>query len=234
MLVIHPSSSGGSQTPIREPDAKTPIRKPDADPSSWRLQRIHTPDGLADSPGNGVPPSRKLIFRYRLRCWPLTQRPLAGARSRSVSQTPRHRCVSQTPIRRRGAFSGPTPLMAWRTPPGTGCPQAESLCSDIDSDAGHSPVVLWTCARCRSVGQTPINRSAKRRSTGRRRSIGQTPIGRGRGLNLSLGQTPILRRRGAYNGCTPTLLMAWRTHPRTGYPQAESLCSDIDSDAGSL
>ena len=30
---------------------QTLIREPDADPSSWRLQRTHTPDGLADSPG---------------------------------------------------------------------------------------------------------------------------------------------------------------------------------------
>jgi hypothetical protein len=47
------------------------------------------------------------------------------------------RCVSHTPIRRRGAFSGSAPLIAWRTPLGRRCPQAESLCSDIDSDAVH-------------------------------------------------------------------------------------------------
>ena len=68
MLAIAAASSGGGQILIREPDAKTPMRKPDADPSSWRLQwiHIHTPDGLADSPGKGSPPSRKLMFRYRL------------------------------------------------------------------------------------------------------------------------------------------------------------------------
>ena len=81
-----PAPSGGlnwSQTPIHV--SRTPIRKPDGDPSSWRLQRIHTPDDLMA--WSGVPPSRKLMFRYRLRCWPLTRRPVAGVRSRSVSQT---------------------------------------------------------------------------------------------------------------------------------------------------
>ena len=193
MLAIDTASSGGSKIPIREPDAMTPMRKPDADLSSWRFQRTHTPDGLADFPGNGVPPSRKLMFRYRLRRWPLTRRPLAGA------QTPRRRCVSQTPIRRRGAFSGPTPLMAWRTPPGTGQSNLHyRLCSGSESEAPGDPA-----------------------SSG----------------SLSLGQTPIREpdadpSSGAHSGSTP--LMAWRTSPGTGYSRAESLCSDIDSDANSL
>ena len=148
MLAIGLASSGGSQIPIREADAKTPMRKPHADPASWRS--IRRPDA---DPSSGV-------------------------------------------------YSGSTLLMAWRTSPGTGRPQAESLCSDIDSDAGHRPVVLWR-------DQTPI-----------RESDAKTP------MRKPDADPSSWRLR------QPTPLMAWRPPPGTGCPQAESLCSDIDSDAG--